>query len=136
MSVVWASLYAAFAGALTNVLVGTNLRLFQGLQGPALTASVILPIGTGLSAVMLVALSAIAGVPWWAWAGGGLQGLTVLAGFLMAGLSGAAMFSALTVTGSAIFSLLLDHYGLVGFEQPPSTGAAPPEPCCWFSARC
>lgn len=128
MSIVWAYLYAAFAGALANVLVGTNLRLFQGLQSPTLTAAVILLIGTGFSAVALVAWSAIAGLslpsradlaalPWWAWAGSGLQGVTVLAVFLTAGLSGAAMFSAPTVTGGAIFSLLLDHYGLVGFEQ-------------------
>lgn len=128
MSTIWAYLYAAFAGALTNVQVGTNLRLFQGLQSPALTASVILLIGTGFSTVALVAWSAVAGwhlpkreelaaVPWWAWAGGGLQGLTVLAVFLTAGVSGAALFSALTVTGGAIASLLLDHYGLVGFQQ-------------------
>lgn len=108
--------------------VGTNLRLFQGLQSPALTAFVVLLIGTGFAALALIAWSMIVGlhlprraelaaVPWWAWAGGGLQGLTVLTVFLTAGRSGAALFSALTVTGGAICSLLLDHYGLVGFQQ-------------------
>lgn len=30
---------------------------------------------------------------------------------------GAASFTGLTVTASVVFSVLLDHYGLIGFEQ-------------------
>ena len=123
-----AYLYAAFAGALTNVQVGADLKLYRGLQQPALTAVVVLSAGLITASTALLVWWVVAGVrlpsrsdlvaiPWWAWVGGGLQGLTVLAVFLTAGRAGAAFFSALTVTGGAICSLLLDHYGLLGFQQ-------------------
>ena len=128
MSTVLAYLYAAVAGALTNVQVGADLKLFRGLHNRALIAFVILAtglvvVGVGLGLCWAVSGAGLpgrvdlAGIPWWAWAGGALQGLTVLAVFLTAGRGGAAVFSALTVTGGAICSILLDHFGLVGFEQ-------------------
>lgn len=128
MSVLFAMLYAAVAGALTNVQVGADLKLFRGLHNPALTASVIMLAGLSVVLATLLAWSTfagirlpnrteLAGIPWWAWVGGGLQGLTVLAVFLTAGRTGAAVFSALTVTGGAICSLLLDQFGALGFEQ-------------------
>ena len=128
MSNAFAYFYAALAGALTNVQVGADLKLFKALQNPAMTAVVILGAGLSVAAAALLVWWAVAGVrlpdretlaavPWWAWAGGALQGLTVLAVFLTAGRAGAALFSALTVTGGAICSLLLDHFGLFGFEQ-------------------
>jgi len=128
MSVYLAYFYAAFAGALANVQVGADLKLFRGLVNPALTAVVILLAGLVVTVTALVVWSfasnvnipgrvALAAIPWWAWTGGALQGLTILAVFITAGRAGAAMFSALTVTGGAICSLALDHYGLVGFEQ-------------------
>ncbi len=122
--------YAAFAGALTNVQVGADLKLFRGLGNPALTATVILLSGLTVAASAMLSWCLLGGVrfpdhdqlgaiPWWAWVGGALQGLTVLAVFLTAGQTGAAVFSALTVTGGAICSLLLDHFGLVGFDAHP-----------------
>lgn len=128
MPAVLAYLYAAFAGALTNVQVGADLRLFKTVHNPALTAFVILAAGLivvtaallvwwAVAGIAVPGRADLAGVPWWAWVGGALQGLTVLAVFLTAGRAGAAVFSALTVTGGAICSLLLDHYGLVGFQQ-------------------
>ena len=58
---------------------------------------------------------AIAHTPWWAWAGG-VFGL----GFVMATVYaspklGAGLFIALIVTASTLSSLLLDHFGLMGF---------------------
>lgn len=38
-----------------------------------------------------------------------------------AGASGAALFSALTVTGGASTAVLLDHFGLLGFERRDAT---------------
>ena len=128
MAKLFAYLYAVAAGGLTNVQVGADLKLFRGLQNPALTAVAILFAGLVVASLALVVWSAVAGVPipgrtalaaipWWAWAGGALQGLTVLAVFLTAGQAGAAVFSALTVTGGAICSLLLDQFGVLGFDQ-------------------
>lgn len=127
MSKLLAMLYAAFAGGLTNVQVGADLKLFRGLQNPALTAAVILSAGLAVALAALLVWWAVAGIqvparqvmaiPWWAWAGGALQGLTVLAVFLTAGQTGAALFSALTVTGGALCSLMLDQFGILGFDQ-------------------
>jgi transporter family-2 protein len=124
--------YAAFASALTNIQVGADLRLFRSLNNPALTAVVILLVGLVTATLALFAWWAIVGlsvppmadlarIPWWAWAGGALQGLTVLAVFLTAGRAGATLFSALTVTGGAVCALVLDHFGLVGFDQHSAT---------------
>ena len=123
-------LYAALAGGLTNIQVGADVRLSKGLGNPALSAVTVLTSGFATASVILLGWWMFAGValpkrddlvaiPWWAWAGGGLQALTIFAVFLTAGRAGAALFSALTVTGGAIFSLVLDHYGLVGFEPHP-----------------
>lgn len=125
---VLAYFYTMLSGGLTNFQVGADLTLFRGVQDPALTALVILFVGFSTAFAALLAWwafagvavpdrAALAGIPWWAWAGGALQGLTVLAVFLTAGRAGAALFSALAVTGGAIFSLFLDHFGPVGFEQ-------------------
>jgi bacterial/archaeal transporter family-2 protein len=122
--------YAAAAGALTNVQVGANLRLSKGFDNPALSAIAVLLSGLASACVIAVAWWLAAGlplpkraglaeIPWWAWAGGALQGVTLFAVFLAAGRTGAALFSALTVTGGAICSILLDHYGLVGFAPHP-----------------
>ena len=130
MSKFFVYLYAAIAGGITNVQVGADLRLSKGLANPALTAAVVLTSGFAASLVILAGWYAFKGVPlpkradlvaipWWAWAGGALQALTIFAVFLTAGIAGAAFFSALTVTGGAIASLLLDNYGLVGFDQHP-----------------
>lgn len=132
MSKLFVYLYAALAGGVTNIQVGADLRLSKGLANPALTALVVLSSGFVVAVTVLLAWWAIAGVaipkradlaaiPWWAWAGGGLQGLTIFAVFATAGVTGAAFFSALTVTGGAIASALLDNYGLVGFTQHPFT---------------
>ncbi|MBV9749059.1 MAG: DMT family transporter [Acetobacteraceae bacterium] len=56
-------------------------------------------------------------IPWWVWVSGGLQAATIFAVFVTAGKAGGAFFSALTITGGAIASVLLDQYGLVGFDQ-------------------
>ena len=121
-------LYAAIAGGITNVQVGADLRLSKGLSNPALTAAAVLMSGFVVTLSILLIWWLIAGVtwptrtdlvsiPWWAWVGGGLQAATIFAVFVTAGRAGAAFFSALTVTGGAIASLLLDQYGLVGFDQ-------------------
>ena len=121
-------LYAALAGGITNVQVGADLKLSKGLSNPALTAAVVLTSGFVTTMLILMGWylfkgvelpkrTELAAIPWWAWAGGSLQAVTIFSVFVTAGQAGAALFSALTVTGGAIVSVLLDQYGLVGFEQ-------------------
>ncbi len=54
-------------------------------------------------------------VPWWAWPGGALGAGVVVAQLYLAESLGAAPFLGLVVTGGVVTSILLDHFGLVGF---------------------
>lgn len=68
-----------------------------------------------LRGLALPGTAAITGLPWWVWLGGIVQALTLFAVVLSAQSTGAALFSALTVTGGTLAALALDHYGLIGF---------------------
>ena len=60
---------------------------------------------------------AIAGAPWWAWCGGLIGGFAVFGALNFAPKMGAAAFVSVTIFGTMTVSLLLDHYGVVGFQQ-------------------
>ncbi len=55
-------------------------------------------------------------IPWWAWFGGGLGAAVVVAQLYLAESLGAAPFLGLVVTGGVVASIVLDHFGLVGFD--------------------
>src|SRR5919108_3997232 len=59
--------------------------------------------------------------PWWVWIGGILGAFYVLGSIVTAPKLGAATLVALILAGQAIASLLVDHYGWVGFEGHPIT---------------
>ena len=96
------------AGALVTAQTGLNARLKEALGHPLPAVIVSSLIGVVLlAAAMMVARtsvpspsSAIA-APWSAWLGGVL---------------GAATLTALVVTGQLVCSVVLDHFGLLGFE--------------------
>ena len=56
-------------------------------------------------------------VPWWAWLGGLAGSIFLLAQPIAAQKIGAGPFIGLTVTASVILSVLIDHYGWLGFTQ-------------------
>jgi transporter family-2 protein len=60
-------------------------------------------------------------MPWWAWLGGILGGCVVLAQFVVARKIGAAPFLGLLVTAGVVTSIVLDHFGWVGFEPHPAS---------------
>ena len=55
-------------------------------------------------------------IPWWAWFGGALGAAVVVAQLYLAESLGAAPFLGLVVTGGVVASIVLDHFGLVGFD--------------------
>ena len=122
---------ALLGGAATNVAVGMNTTLGKAFAEHRALAALAIQ-GVGVLALLLVALlggafssrpssGAVAGLPWWAWAGGAVQALTAFSVLAAAGASGAALFSALTVTGGTVTAVALDHFGLLGFEQRDAT---------------
>lgn len=120
-------LFAALSGALNTVQAGANAQLRKSLGQP-LVAGLSVYV-TGLAG-LLIALPFTSGVqwpkfsqaPWWAWCGGLLSIVSTMAGLLLARKLGSAAFTATTITCALIASVLLDHFGWVGFEVRRANG--------------
>lgn len=115
--------FALAAGALNAVQSGTNATLGKALGQPVAAGLVIASAGiaTYLAAAPFLGLSVpeqsrIAQVPWWGWIGGVFGAFYILSTLYTAEKLGGAVFMGLTVTAGIITSVLLDHFGLVGFE--------------------
>lgn len=121
----WFGYLLAVASGLANpVQSGANAQLNKSLGQPYLAATVVYVTGLAGVLVMLAFSSGIpagwhkAGqVPWWAWLGGLLSILSTVTALLVAKQLGSAVFSGITVTTAIVSSLVLDHFGLLGFEQ-------------------
>ena len=129
MQGVW-MLLTFLAGAGLVVQVGMNAAVGQAFGRPLLGALVNFVVG--LAALMLVALAtraplpnrdALAAVPWWAWLGGMMGALYVTTATTAGPRLGALLLLALGVAGQMVASLVVDHYGLLGFPQQPVTAA-------------
>jgi bacterial/archaeal transporter family-2 protein len=115
---------ALLVGALITVQTGSNARLKEAV-GQALPAVI---VSSSLGIILLVAvtlaartpwplLSGLAGATWWAWLGGALGAVYAVATVLLARELGAATLTALVVTGQLVCSVVLDHFGWVGFTE-------------------
>ena len=121
----WFFLAIAFGvGALITVQIATNTRLKEafGEAVPAVIVSSLL----GVVILAVVTLGArtpwpsaarIAGAPWWAWLGGLLGAVYAVATVLLARRLGAAPLAAVVVTGQLVCSVVLDHFGVLGFTE-------------------
>jgi transporter family-2 protein len=122
--VVWLYLLFAFAGgAALPFQAGINAQLAAWLGSPVRAAFVSFFVGTilllGAAALVFKPLPSwgrIGDAPWWVWVGGALGAFYVAASIVTAPKLGAATLVALVVAGQALTSLLVDHFGLVGFE--------------------
>jgi transporter family-2 protein len=63
----------------------------------------------------------VTGAPWWVWVGGLLGAFYVLGSVVTAPKLGAATLVAVILAGQAVASLLVDHFGWVGFSENPVT---------------
>src|ERR1035438_10044854 len=116
-------LFAVAAGSFSPVQAGANAQLRKSLDQPLLAALCV--YGSALIALLFAlpftrltgfAPSKAAEVPWWAWLGGLLSIMSTMAGLMLAEKMGSMFFTATTVTCSMVCSVLLDHFGWVGFE--------------------
>lgn len=119
--------FALVAGALITVQAGANATLKKsfGEPMPALVVNYVLGLGAVLAYIFVMrvpwpASERIAGAPWWAWIGGLAGAVYGVAAILLANSLGAATLMALVVTGQLICSVVLDHFGWVGFEVHPA----------------
>ena len=70
----------------------------------------------------LPAWGTLAESPWWVWVGGLFGAFFVAAAAAFAPRLGAATFISVTVAGQMLVSVVLDHYGLLGFAARPASG--------------
>jgi transporter family-2 protein len=64
-------------------------------------------------------LNTIIQTPWWLWIGGALGAFYVFCTIFLAPKLGGATLIGLVISGQMIVSLILDHYGFLGFAQQP-----------------
>jgi transporter family-2 protein len=119
-------LLALLAGAMLSVQTGVNVQLRAALGEPAAAALASFLVGM-LGLGVLVLLSRVP-VPiatawqrseWWQWIGGLLGACYIVVAIVVAPRLGAATFIAVVVAGQMLSSLVLDHYGWVGFAEHP-----------------
>lgn len=122
-----ALLFALVAGALIALQFGVNAALRGALGGSAFFATFVsYAVGALTSLVCLLAVrpappswNRVAAVPWWAWTGGAVGVGYVTASILLAPKLGATRLIVLVVAGQLLASLLLDHFGLLGYPVRP-----------------
>jgi transporter family-2 protein len=108
------------AGIANAIQPGQNAALAKGFSQP-LTAGLVVGICTATTVLVVGLVSGrlawpssedLATVPWWGWFGGV---------FGVARQIGAGAFLGLLVTAGVVASVLLDHFGWVGFAVHPAT---------------
>jgi transporter family-2 protein len=129
-------LLALLAGACMPVQAGINSQLRTFVGDPAFAAMVSFAVGTiALFGFVLAtrapwpSMADVSQTQWWHWTGGFLGAFLVTMSVILAPRIGAATMLALFVTGQMAVSLLLDHFGAVGYplraiSLPRVVGAA------------
>lgn len=118
------AVFALGAGCVMALQPAVNARLSAHCTH-RLQASVI-SFGTGFLALLVIGsllqigvpdLSKLKSVPIWAWSGGILGTYMVTVSLLVAPSLGATRWIALVLAGQITLSLVLDHFGLIGYQQ-------------------
>jgi len=119
-------LLAFLVGAGLVVQVALNMTISKAVGSAPLAALANFVVGTAVIALLLLAFRVElpareqwAAVPWWAWLGGTLGAAYVATATFTGPRLGALLLLALTVGGQMIASMIVDHYGLLGFAREP-----------------
>lgn len=117
---------ALAAGFCLPTQAGINSRLNLWTQSPILAAAISFAVGTlalmAYALAMRIPMPSYASIgqqPWWVWSGGLLGAFLVATTVLLAPRLTAGTMIALIVTGQMITSIVLDHFGLVGYSEHP-----------------
>ncbi len=119
---------ALLAGAFMPLQAGVNAQLTRVVGHPVLAALVSFTVGTFVLFTYSLSLRSswptigtliAQPPPWWVWTGGLLGAFFVATAAALAPKLGAATFTSITVASQMIVSVLLDHYGLIGFQARP-----------------
>jgi len=115
-------------GAGLVVQVGMNSTLRAVLGSPIVAALISFLVGSAALALYLLIArtplplrAQLQAVPAWAWLGGVLGAFYVASSVVVGPRLGAATLLALVVLGQLLTSLLVDHFGWLGFPHHPLT---------------
>jgi bacterial/archaeal transporter family-2 protein len=121
-------LFGFAAGAMLPIQFGINAQLANWVDSPLRAALISFAVGTAVLLAVMVGgyrnwpnIDRIAGAPWWVWTGGLLGAFYVLGSVVTAPKLGAATLVAVILAGQTVASLLVDHFGWVGFQENPIT---------------
>jgi transporter family-2 protein len=117
---------AVLAGAVVPLQVSANAALGRSLGHPLWATLVSLLVSVVVIVPLLLAGrvpapgfgEALRG-PWWIWMGGVAGALYVTAALTLAPRLGAAGFIVAVIAGQMVISMLIDHFGLMGFAHKP-----------------
>ena len=119
---------ALTAGVVLTVQVGVNSALRGGVGDPVMAALISFVVGSAALLAFLLLMRTpwpgrpqLLAAPAWAWLGGVLGAFYVVSTIVVGPRIGAAALLALIVLGQLATSLLLDHFGWLGFPQHPLT---------------
>ena len=114
---------ALLAGAMLPVQVGVNNALRGALGHPLWASLASFFVGTIVLLLATIALKipvpTLAKAPLWMWTGGVLGVIYVSLSIILAPRLGAAALVGLIVAGQLGASLLVDHFGWLGFPSHP-----------------
>ena len=130
MNSIWIFFMMAFvAGFTLPTQAGINMHLNQWSQSAILAATISFAVGTiGLFVYGLClripwpAVNTMSSHPWWIWIGGLLGAFFVVSTIVLAPRLGAASMIALIVAGQMTTSVVLDHFGWLGYQVHPISG--------------
>ena len=113
---------AFLVGGLLPIQVGVNAELAKYINSPILAAlvsflvgGVCLILGALIFKAPFPTLNQVTALPIWLW-GGGMIGAAVVLGSILAGPKvGALALVSLLLAGQLVVSILIDHYGWLGF---------------------
>ncbi|MZH03578.1 MAG: DMT family transporter [Nitrospinae bacterium] len=111
-----------FVGFLLPVQVGINAELARFINSPLFAALISFSVGAVCLGVSVIAfripfpaINQISLMPAWVW-GGGIIGAAVVLGSIIAGPKvGALALVGILLAGQLIASVLIDHFGWLGF---------------------
>jgi bacterial/archaeal transporter family-2 protein len=119
-------LLALIAGAAIPLQTGVNSQLAKWVGNPTLASTISFIVGTVAllmysfaMRIPLPALSEFSQAPWWIWLGGLIGAFFIGTTTALASKMSIAVLVSLIITGQMLVSLLVDHFGWLGFEVHP-----------------
>lgn len=123
------SLMVLMTGTLIPIQAGINGALARKTGSPMFAATVSFLIGT----LFLLAIVPLVGnampkwadvreTPWWVWSGGLVGAVYVVLVIMAVQKVGASTLIVFVVAGQMIASLIIDHFGLIGFPEVAVNG--------------